>query len=493
MSSKKLSMATFAALCLLCHGAKLYTVSTEEQIDVLRGELTQTAWIRPNDWAVAVKIVNEPATVDRYVLSTNDITGAIFSNSTFSVYWSLSADLSAESLDETASSFNPGALLFETLDGGTITNGNRFVATEAGTYRVKATSSTLGVRYGDIPLTQRQSITSNATVYVADSASIGERKGVNDTFLADLAASTLGGSGTADEKDYDIWWTVRCPCRPTEGHTVQGLRSRNALSPHLMVACRHYCSGSYIVDGKSYRYNYNGSYLTFRDPAGNTNVSVVSSTIYPGMLTADTAYDPVPAAPGVGFPLAAWAVENGWTRSEVMEMHIEDVMVIPVVSGSIPDSCCPYIMSLDMWREKFGGKGNLGAWAFSQTYVGRNGPDGYKAGNYMTPCILNLGDMDRYNYGANTWTCAGYAWDEKSVRSDIFAQRKTMEAAGTAHAFPPIYGGDSSGGIYIRYDGKWVLASMFTTIGSGASFSAALPVLKKLCQSYGDTLKTIEE
>ena len=37
------------------------------------------------------------------------------------------------------------------------------------------------------------------------------------------------------------------------------------------------------------------------------------------------------------------------------------------------------------------------------------------------------------------------------------------------------------------------MASMYTSVGGGPSLSAALPVLKKLCEAYGDTLKTIEE
>ena len=487
---------TLLAVCMLvaaCFGEKLYTVSTEDQVESLRKEVVETYWIRPNDWAVSASVVNEPQGIDKFHLSTNDVTGVVMSNSTFSTYWPLQADLYAETLDETVSSFNPGVLTFEAVDGGTITNGNRFVATEAGTYRVKATSSTLGTRYCDIPLTLRQSVTSNKTVYAADASGIGNRKDVNDTFLADLIASTNVGTGTAEGKAYDVWYTVRCPCRPTEGFTVQGFRSRNALSPHLMLAARHYCGGSYVIDGKSYMYNNNGSYLTFLDPVGNTNVTVSSTVTWPGMLTAASPYDPVPTIPGVGFPLAAWAVSNGWTRVEVTNMKLEDVMVIPVESGVIPDGCCPYIMSIDVFKNRFGGTGTLGAWAFSQTYVGRTAPDGIKAGNYMTPCILNLGDMEENGYGACTWTCAGYSWSDQSVRSDILAQRNAMEAAGTANAFPPIYGGDSSGGIYIKYDGKWVMVSFYTTIGSGPSLSAALPVLKKLCESYGDALKTIEE
>ncbi len=458
----------------------------------------ESDWLRPNDWSAVSTVVSEPQTIGGYRLVTNEWTGAISSNSTISAYWSLSADLSVETLDETATAFNPGVVTYETTNGGTITNGNRFIATEPGVYRVKATSSLLGIRYCDVPLTQRKSVTSNATVYVDDSSLIGWRKSVNDAFLTDLQNSTVASSGNVVNgtvtNSYDVWWTVRCPCRPTEGHTVQGLRSRNALSPHLMLSARHYCSGAYMVDGKSYRYNYNGSYLTFRDPIGETNVSVVSTTIWPGMLTADSPYDPVPAPVGVGFPLAAWAVENGWTRSEVTAMHIEDVMVIPVVSGTIPDACCPYIMSIPAWINHFGGEGTLGAWAFSQTYVGRRAPDGILAGNMMTPCLLNLGDMEKNGYGASTWNCAGYAWSATTTRADLLAQRQAMEAQGTAHAFPPIYGGDSSGGIYIKDgQGRWIMASFFTTIYSGPSISAALPVLKKLCEQYGDTLKTIEE
>ena len=458
----------------------------------------ESDWLRPNDWAAVSTVVSEPQSIGGYQLVTNEWTGAILSNSTISAYWSLSADLSVETLDETASSFNPGNVIYETTNGGTITNGNRFIATEPGVYRVKATSSLLGIRYCDVPLTQRKSVESNATVYVDDSSLIGWRKTVNDAFLTDLQNSTIASSGNVVNgtvtNSYDVWWTVRCPCRPTEGHTVQGLRSRNALSPHLMLSARHYCSGAYTVDGKSYRYNYNGSYLTFRDPIGETNVSVVSTTIWPGMLTADSPYDPVPAPVGVGFPLASWAVENGWTRSEVTAMHIDDVMVVPVVSSTIPEACCPYIMSIPAWINHFGGEGTIGAWAFSQTYVGRRAPDSILAGNMMTPCLLNLGDMEKNGYGACTWNCAGYVWPTKDVRADILAQRQSMEAQGIAHAFPPIYGGDSSGGIYIKDDqGRWIMVSFFTTIYSGPSISAALPVLKKLCEQYGDTLKTIEE
>ena len=454
-------------------------------------------WLRPNDWAAVPTVVSATQTVGNYSLATNKWTGAIMSNSTVSVYWSLSADLSVETLDETATEFNPGTVTYEPTNGGIITNGNRFIATEAGVYRIKATSSLLGIRYCDVPLTQRQSVVSNATVYVDDSAEHGWRKSVNDSFLIDLEASSNATAGAVVEgtvtNSYDVWWTVRCPCRPTEGHTVQGLRSRNALSPHLMLAARHYCGDSYMVGGKYYMYNNNGSYLTFRDPVGNTNVSVNSTTVWPGMLTADSPYDPVPAAAGIGYPLAAWAVEHGWTRQEVAAMHIEDVMVIPVTGGTIPDECCPYIMNIEAWTRHFGGEGTLGAWAFSQTYVGRTAPDGIKAGNMMTPCILNLGDMVGSGYGANSWTCAGYKWNDKTTRADILARKLEMEAQGTAHAFPPIYGGDSSGGIYIKHEGRWIMASFFTTINSGPSLSAALPVLKKLCESYGDTLKTIEE
>ena len=438
----------------------------------------ESAWLRPNDWAVAVSVVTEPVTTPVCTMSTNETTGAILSNLTATTYWSLSADLSVESIDETATEFMPGLVTFEPLNGGTITNGSRFVAEEAGLYRVKATSSTLGVRYGDIPLTQRQGVVSNESVYVADAADIGWRKAVNDQFLSDLAASVYAGTGNANGTDFDVWWTVRCPCRPQEGHTVQGYRSRNALSPHLLIGARHY------------GYNGNTSWLTFHDPEGGTNVSANTG----GLATGSSAYDFVSIPQGWGFPLCMWALTNGFTRAELAEMHIEDVAVYPILDGAtIPDACCPYIMSVAAWDRHFGGTGTLGGWAFSQTYVGRRAADGRLAGNYMTPCLLNLGNMGADGFGACVWTCAGYQWPKATVRLDIFERKAAMEAQGTAHKFPPIYGGDSSGGIYIRHEGRWIMASMYTSVGGGPSLSAALPVLKKLCEQYGDTLKTIED
>ena len=243
-----------------------------------------------------------------------------------------------------------------------------------------------------------------------------------------------------------------------------------------------------VIDGVQVHKDWNASYLTFHDPVGNTNVAVTTN----GGMTGDTAYDVVPISPGYGFPLAMWAMTNGWTRAELAAMNIEDVMVHPIVSGSLPDECCPYFMSMDLWKSKFGGKGNVLGWAFSQTYIGRTAPDGILAGNYMTPCMIDIGNLAVVTYAASTWTCAGYTWTD-SVRADILARWNEMKNIGTAGSFPPIYGGDSSGGIYIVYDGKWVLCSQFRSIGGGPSYSAALPVLRALCAQYGDTLKEITE
>ena len=438
-------------------------------------EQQNSNWLRPNDWAVSATVVSDPVSITAAEFVTNTVTGTITSNFTATVMWSLSADLAVESIDETASEFNPGTVVYEPTNGGTV-DGTRFTATEAGLYRVKATSSTLGIRYADIPLTQRQSVTSNGTYYVADAADIGWRAAVNDAFLSDLQASVCAGTGTVDGTSYDVWRTVVCPCRPISGFTTVGYRSRNALSPHLLIGARHY------------GYNGNESYLTFRDPVGNTNVAVNTG----GLATGSTAYDFVTIPNGWGFPLCMWALTNGFTRAELADMHIDDVAVYPIIGGTIPDACCPYIMSIAAWKAHFGGTGTLGGWAYTQTNRGRTF-DGVAIENMMTPCILNLGSMETDGYGACAWTCAAYAWPKTTVRLDILTQREAMEAQGAAHAFPPIYGGDSSGGIYIKHDGRWVMASMYTTIGSGPSISAALPVLKKLCEMYGDTLKTIEE
>lgn len=473
---KKLFSLIFA-LAAICACADTNLVRISSIVPVNADGKGESTWLRPNDWAVSASVVTEPVTTPTVNMVTNDVTGTILSNMTVTTFWSLSADLSVEPLDETATEFTPGTVTYEPTNGGTITNGNRFVATEAGLYRIKATSSTLGVRYGDVPLTQRQGVISNESVYVADSADIGWRKSVNDSFLADLNSSVVSNTATANGTEFDIWWTIRCPCRPQEGHTVQGYRSRNALSPHLLLGARHY------------GYNGNTSWLTFYDPVGGTNVSANSG----GLATGSSAYDFVNIPDGWGFSLCMWALTNGFTRAELAEMHIDDVAVYPIIGGTLPDSCCPYIMSVSAWVKHFGGSGTLGGWAFSQTYVGRRAPDGRLAGNYMTPCILNLGNMANDGYGACIWTCAGYGWPQNTVRIDILERKAEMESIGTAHKFPLIYGGDSSGGIYIKHEDRWIMASMYTSIGGGPSLSAALPVLKKLCEQYGDTLKTIED
>ncbi len=442
----------------------------------------QATWSRPGDWVATATPRSVPVTAQNVNYVTNDATSTITSNIVETVYYSLSADLDVEELDELspvdAATASALGVTFEPTNGGVVT-GNVFYATDAGLYRIRATSATRGSRYADCPLTAWQQVSSNAAVYIADADLPGRwRKPVNDAFLADLTASVHAATGVVDGASYDVWWTVRCPCRPISGHTVQGYRSRNALSPHLLIGARHY------------GYNGNASWLTFHDPVGNTNVAANTG----GLATGATAYDEVYVPADYGFPLCWWALKHGWTRAELEAMNISDIAVYPIKDGAtLPDPCIPYFASLETLGTRFGGKGNIGGWAFSQTYVGRTGPDGIAAGNYMTPAIINIGNLDTATYGACTWTCAGYSWGS-AVRADILARWRTMrEVEGGAGSFPPIYGGDSSGGIYFKdADGRWIMVSMFTTIGSGPSLSAAVPVLRALCAEYGDTLKEVE-
>ena len=439
-------------------------------------------WSRPGDWVATATPRSVPVTAQNVNYVTNNTTATITSNIVETVYYSLSADLDVEELDELspvdAATASALGVTFEPTNGGVVT-GNVFYATAAGLYRIRATSATRGSRYADCPLTAWQQVSSNAAVYIADAELPGKwRKGVNDAFLSDLNVSVHAATGVVDGASYDVWWTLRCPCRPISGHTVQGYRSRNALSPHLLIGARHY------------GYNGNASWLTFHDPVGNTNVAANTG----GLATGATAYDDVTVPADYGFPLCMWALKHGWTRAELEAMNISDIAVYPIKDGAtLPDPCIPYFASLETLRTRFGGKGNIGGWAFSQTYVGRTGPDGIAAGNYMTPAIINIGNLDTATYGACTWTCAGYSWGS-AVRADILARWRTMrEVEGGAGSFPPIYGGDSSGGIYFKdADGRWIMVSMFTTIGSGPSLSAAVPVLRALCAEYGDTLKEVE-
>lgn len=459
------ALLKMVALCAACTAqAALITIRP----DIEQEQRAATAeWLRPGDWAVNAAVVAAPVAVSDVEFKTNTATAQIFSNLTETVMYSLSADLSVVSLDELELTAAPGEVVYSCEDPTTAFSGARFTATTPGTYRVAASSSSNGVRYVDVPLVNRQGTTSNETVYVADADIAGKwRKGVNDTFLATLTAATKGGTVVVDGSTNGLWWTVRCPCRPISGFTVQGYRSRNALSPHLLIGARHY------------GYNGNWSYLDFRNPTSGTTVSVSSG----GLATGATAYDTsVPIPQGWGFPLCAWALTNGWTRAELAAMNIEDVAIYPIASGGpLPDSCCPYLIGEGGLQAHFGDGSPIGGWAFSQTYVGRMGPDGIAAGNYMTPCVISLAQP--------SWVCACYDWPS-AVRADILACWREKKAVAT---FPPIYGGDSSGGIYFVHDGKWVMVSMYTTVRSGPNLSAAVPVLRKLCAQYGDTLKEVE-
>ncbi len=465
----KFSVLRFQALALvLCAPAlRMEAAIITIRPDIENEQIAATAeWLRPGDWAVSAAVVAAPVSVADVSFTTNKATAQIYSNLTETVMYSLSADLSVETLDELELMTAPGDVTFSCDDPLTGISGARFTASSPGTYRVAASSSN-GVRYVDVPLVNRQSTSSNATVYVAD-ASISNhwRKGVNDAFLSALSSATTGGVVVANGSTNGLWWTVRCPCRPISGHTVQGYRSRNALSPHLLLGARHY------------GYNYNTSWLTFYDPAGQTNVAANSG----GLATGATAYDFVDIPEGFGFPLCMWALSNGFTRAELAAMKIEDVAIYPITSGGpLPDSCCPWFCPIASQQAHFGDGSPIGGWAFSQTYVGRTGPDGVAAGNFMTPCVVSLAEP--------SWQCACYTWRD-TVRADILARWSVMK---TAAGFPPIFGGDSSGGVYIvDGEGRWIMVSMYTTVGTGPNLSAALPVLRKLCQQYGDTLKEIE-
>lgn len=466
----KFSAFRFQALAfVLCASAlRMDAAIITIRPDIETEQIAATAeWLRPGDWEVNAAVVAAPVSVADVEFKTNAANAQVFSNLTETLMYSLSADLTVSPLDELAIGDAIGKVAYSCGETGTAITNNRFYATAPGVYRLAATSQSNGVRYVDVALVNRQSTSSNATVYVEDAAIDGKWRGaVNDAFLSALSSATTGGVVVANGSTNGLWWTVRCPCRPISGHTVQGYRSRNALSPHLLMGARHY------------GYNYNTSWLNFYDPVGQTNVAANSG----GLATGATAYDFVDIPAGFGFPLCMWALTNGFTRAELAAMKIEDVAIFPIASGGpLPDSCCPWFVSIASQQAHFGEGSPMGGWAFSQTYVGRTGPDGVTAGNYMTPCVISLAQP--------SWTCACYNWTD-AVRADILARWRTMkDTAG----FPPIYGGDSSGGVYIRDgQGRWIMVSMYHTVSTGPNLSAALPVLRKLCAQYGDTLKEVE-
>lgn len=472
-----------AMLSDVAAAARDSTNYTDAAIAAIHPSADSSDWVRKGDWAATYEPVVDPVIVTSVNFETNATTAQVFSNATVTTMASLSADLAVELLDTETPDVSPPAVSWSCAASGTSISGRRFTAPAAGLYRVTATSESNGVRYVDVPLTQYQSTEEGTSTYTADADIDGKwRKGVDDAALAVLQSATKGDTIVANSQTCAVWWTVRCPARPVSGFTVQGLRTRIAFTPHLFFSARHYV-GSEVkeIDGIPVHRQDNVSYPTFRDPVGGTNVSLRSTGFYSG----DTAYDPVPYRDGWGFPLCRWAIDHGFTREEVAQMGVEDVVVCPVVGGTIPEQCCPYFISSEALATRFGEEGAVVGWATSQTYVGRTGPDGIAAGNYMTPCAISMAS------GGRSWRCAAYGWDG-TVRLDLRDQISAM-ASTPENSFPPIYGGDSGGGIYILDNaGRWIQLSHFTTIASGPTLCRAIRVLRAVAAAYGDTLKEVE-
>lgn len=439
------------------------------------GRLTDTAWVRPDDWRVIADVVSSPTELIDVNVTTNY--AMVHSNQLATYSYSLSANLRVELLDEFAMNDALPRPAWAVPDGCTM-DGSLFTAPAPGTWRVTASHGS-DVKYCDVPLTFRTGSQVSRVTYVEDIADSNNwRKAVNDEVLSVLRNATWNGVtnvikrgsdgwGNNDDYPYKRWETIRCPCRPVSGSALVGYRNRSALTPHVLIAAAHYgyngCAGS-------------GTWVT---PDG-TVTSVVS---YVGLNPND-----LNGPANWGVRLSKWAVANGWTEEEVSKLNINDIAVFPVTSGEIPEECCPYVMSVEAWRKHFGGGRAMG-WTSSRAMPS----------NWMVPCLFNLRNLEDEStvYCASgwstasmieTWTSTAVNWRDTMIPSAAETYLKSVD-----WMFPPIYMGDSGGGIYLKHEDKWIMCSEFHFVGGGGSVSAALPILRAYCAQFGDVLKEINE
>lgn len=295
---------------------------------VLGGEYS---WVRPGDWYVKAVTDVEVMDVAEVQGETVDDIGRVYSNTVYTTVYSMSAQCTADPLDESSMAVPVVAHWDALTAGADIDQTGRVVVSNSGIYRVSATATNGAVRYAEIAISdERSEVHSNVMAYVADTAPA--RAAVQSGALAQLMGARNAVTNEYGARQYVVWDTFTPRIVPTG--TGMGQFKHFAVSPHVTASATHYPTHPY------------GS-LTFDD--GNGNVATVRETQYVN--------------------LRSWATSHGWTDAEAV--HVQDIALY-VCNGSaaIPDGCIPWFMSEAALNEQFRGSlAGLAGWAAVQSHV----------------------------------------------------------------------------------------------------------------------------
>ncbi len=427
--------AAFALVAGFCAQAeiavetrRLDAVTNDERVVVGVVETHFPCWSETGAWGLGFTLSAQSSSQTVVAGWTNEF-GQAFTQLRTTHVRNMEADLYGELHDEyTITSLKVGGWRCLTA-GGSVTAGGHLTATASGVYRVCATNQFGSERVVEVPISDGAQDTEEEAVYVFDVAGFA-RKTVNDEALGWMNAAVNDGPGVVGTET--TWYNWRYFAQPawaaTSAGNVGNLRPF-ALGTKFLVGATHYpdwCKWSGF------------------QTVGSTTVKK-----------------------GEWFRLDDWALSNGWSKTQVAAMNVDDVSIVPLDEGTIPLADLPWLVSEARLDADFGGnlKGVQG-WAATQAHAD------------PIQVVYCGGRID----GSSWSTVMG----STENRSDVKSKLLTM---GVAY---PVHSGDSGHPVYFRHDGKWILTSHFTYVGSGPSYVKALPVIRAYAASVGASLNVLE-
>ena len=346
---------------------------------------------------------------------------------------------------------------------------NEIAWAAAGTYPVTGTTAdgrsarasvTLSGGITDRKLIERQTCAVGTVNALMDAAVLA----AVDAAQYPAATNTYAGDPTRE-------WRIRrarcIPSRTYKGSDTRGCIVQSALSPHTYFSATHW------------DWWYSGT-EEFTDSTGR-------------VWRVRTDYGSV-------VRLADWAASRGISTNGIAEWIGDIVVGAFADGGSIPEDCCPYLMTTNTAARLFATAPVLG-WGGTQTAPGWLLPK--LVNPYLPPSAapfrswVNPRELGRYTSGAvcSRVIATNAAEELTSLPTPEVAQFFMLpweHGVTGAWDFAPVYGGDSGYPVYLdAMDGAGglVLVSHHHGHSYGPSYAIAFPLLKAWIEAHGDAVR----
>lgn len=351
----------------------------------------------------------------------------------------------------------------------TITSDNQIIVTKPGMYLVKGVDSVGRIAQTEVPFQIKVEEITSYSEYSGDAgdtvqsknrnAMINEFVGfLNNSNIVDYTWLRSGEGGVRTNTEIHVVqplhsWTV---VDPNVRADRTGATYPFAITPHVMATAYHW-----------YWPNHRGGYTTLSNYLTGATFQVHRQ---PGQC------------------LRTWALENGWSETQLAEMDIGnlgDLSLIILDEGEIPSELCPYFTDRETVAELFGDMRGLPCWTSDQT-----------PSRWATPgVIFRCGKPKGAAFGGASVTMGFYF--SNSIDSYKTTYRKDLYDIINDHFgvwnFWKITNGDSGRDVFFRWKGQNVIVTAYTTAGSGPDYISAFPIIKAFVEKQGDTLKIMQK